>query len=392
MYEIRRQLEKTKLENICYSDGKEYFLDPVRNKLILKTPEEVVRQQMIRYLLDYKHVPHNMLQVEMLLSKYGVDSIRRADLVIERYTESKKEISPLAIIECKAPEVMLGDAAIQQVCDYADSLGAEYIAVTNGMDMIIAKYCEENDQYIELKKFPEYEFMLRGEGDELPLTSPKPRFEYDLLEENRDYYCGYEFNPDTPVLMRGFLTNLWECFLDTSHIMPEKEYMIFTLIKDYGIRMLSCGNASGGSYQGAYRSFLVKYNEKVLFMNLSFFDYGTSTILTVSTDQDNHKPHNALQYSVDKNIARNGDEYHFYHSGRIAVGKIGSGKTSELKDLLEKEYPPIIKRGKIDLGTVHNTGLLYLDTPEITTLVENLLSYALIRDNYREILKSKHGE
>lgn len=77
----------------------------------------------------------------MILSKYGVDSIRRENLVIERYSKSKDEILPLAIIECKAPEIMLGDAEIQQVCDYADSLGAEYIAVTNGLDMIVAKYC-----------------------------------------------------------------------------------------------------------------------------------------------------------------------------------------------------------------------------------------------------------
>ena len=124
-------------------------------------------------------------------------------------------------------------------------------------------------------------------------------------------------------------------------------------------------------------------------MNLSLFDYGTYTILTVSVNQDNHRPDNALQYSVDKNIVQIGEEYHFYHNGRIAVGKIGSGKSSELKELLENLYPVIIKNGKIELGTVHNNELLYMDTPEIMTLVENLLSYALIRDEYREICKRK---
>ena len=150
MYEIKKQLENLKLPDTCVSDGKEYFLDPVRERMILKTPEEIIRQTMVQFLLKVIHVPSNMLQVEMLLSKYGVDSIRRADLVIERYTKSKDVISPLAIIECKAPEIMLGDAEIQQVCDYADCLGADYIAVTNGTDMIVAKYCEVRNQYIEL--------------------------------------------------------------------------------------------------------------------------------------------------------------------------------------------------------------------------------------------------
>ena len=58
-----------------------------------------------------------------------------------------------------------------------------------------------------------------------------------------------------------------------------------------------------------------------------------------------------MQYSVDKNIVQIGEEYHFYHNGRIAVGKIGSGKSSELKELLENLYPVIIKNGKIELGT-----------------------------------------
>lgn len=46
-------------------------------------------------------------------------------------------------------------------------------------------------------------------------------------------------------------------------------------------------------------------------------------------------------------------------------------------------------------GSAHLIGvgslseLLYMDTPEIMTLVENLLSYALIRDEYREICKRK---
>lgn len=104
------------------SDGKEYFLDSMRDKMILKTTEEVIRQEIIQFLLKVIHVPSNVFQVEMLLSKYGVDSIRRADLVIERYAKIKDVILPLAIVKCKAPEIMLGDAEIQQVCDYADCL------------------------------------------------------------------------------------------------------------------------------------------------------------------------------------------------------------------------------------------------------------------------------
>ena len=63
MYEIKEQLKNLKLPDICVSDGKEYFLDPVRDKMILKTPEEEIRQEIIQFLLKVIHVPSNMLQV-----------------------------------------------------------------------------------------------------------------------------------------------------------------------------------------------------------------------------------------------------------------------------------------------------------------------------------------
>ena len=377
-----------KLPKIYYANGTEYYLDPFRKKLVWKTPEEGVRQKMLRYLVDTVHVPEAMLQVEMLLSKYGIKSKRRADIVIERYTKDGQFLSPLAVVECKAPEIMLGEEAIDQILDYAEKLGVDYVILTNGNELMVAQYDYENNVYIDLEKIPTYHEMLNGKGDLLELEPDKKRFLFDELESNRDYYCGYEFNPDTPVKFRAFLTNLWECFLDYTHKIPQKKYRIFTIIKDYGIRFLSCGNAAGGGYQGAYRSFIIEYKGNTQFMNLGFFDYGSSTILTVSVDQDNHKLHNSLQYSIEQNLVKIGDSYHFYHSGRIAVGNIGSGKASELKELLKEEYPFIIQNGEIYLGSIQNDRLLYLDSPEVITLVENLLSYALVRDKYRKQVKS----
>ena len=44
MNNFAKDLDQMELPEIHSSDGKEYFLDPVRKKLILKTPEEVIRQ------------------------------------------------------------------------------------------------------------------------------------------------------------------------------------------------------------------------------------------------------------------------------------------------------------------------------------------------------------
>lgn len=384
MTDCFKEMKDLPLPQTHKSHGKEYYVDPFREKLILKTPEETVRQQILQYLLFCKNVPKEMIQVEMRLSKYQVESAKRADIIVERYNENKDQLTPLAIVECKAPDVMIGDSAIQQVIDYADYLNADYIFVTNGDDSIAAKYEADSNQYVFLNGLPDYQSMLCGEGDYLPQDKPKERFAFDALDENKDYYCGYEFSPNTPSELLPFLTNLWECFLDTNHRMPERQYKHFQLIKDYGIRFLSCGNASGGSYPGAYRSFLIEYQSDVKFMNLGFFDYGSHTILTVSVDRDHNKPHNSLQYNVN-NIVQNGQSYSFLHHGKIAIGKKGSGKVSELKELIRNQAPELLVHGDIFLGTLYNQKLLYLDDADTTAFVEKMLTYALVRDEFRKM-------
>lgn len=82
MNNFAKDLDQMELPEIHSSDGKEYFLDPVRKKLILKTPEEVIRQKMIQYIMKILGVPDKLIQVEMLLSKYGADSQKRADIIV----------------------------------------------------------------------------------------------------------------------------------------------------------------------------------------------------------------------------------------------------------------------------------------------------------------------
>lgn len=198
MTDFYKLLNNLQLPQIHRSHGKEYYVDPFRERLILKTPEETVRQQVLQYLLSCKNIPKEMIQVEMRLSKYQVNSARRADIIVERFNGNKGELSPLAIIECKAPEIMIGDSAIQQAIDYADDLNADYIFVTNGDYAMTAKYEADSNQYVLLNELPDYQSMLCGQGDYLPEDKPKERFAFDVLNENKDYYRGYEFNPDTP--------------------------------------------------------------------------------------------------------------------------------------------------------------------------------------------------
>lgn len=123
------------LAKIYIRKGKECYLDPIRKKLIYITPEETVRQQVISYLLYDLKVPADRISVEENLSHYGIKSIRRTDITIKRLTK-EGDLIPIAVIECKAPGIGLGEKVGEQLSYYSNTLGCDYAMMINGMEYL----------------------------------------------------------------------------------------------------------------------------------------------------------------------------------------------------------------------------------------------------------------
>ena len=193
--------------------------------------------------------------------------------------------------------------------------------------------------------------------------------------------------------------NLWEGLLDTRVKMPTGEYGLFRLVEDYGIRWLSYGNGSGGHFFGPYRSFIVEADGNTEFYSLGVSSYwkdgwesqgkNPKTCICVAHD-DEETSHHALQLVVEDNSVVNGDVVVFYHHGRIAIGRMGSGKKSDLMSMVKRRYPKIIDGNRYCLGSIKNDHLLRLDEPDVIELVVNLISYSIVRDEYRK--KSEGGK
>ena len=113
-------IEKVIMPSTYMRNGKEHVLDPIRQRLILITPEEVVRQKVIQCLMHELNVPREMLRVEEPLVHYGLKTKLRADIVIEYFDEKDSAFKPVAIVETKAPNVALGTREFEQVQQYAD--------------------------------------------------------------------------------------------------------------------------------------------------------------------------------------------------------------------------------------------------------------------------------
>ena len=107
---------------------------------------------------------------------------------------------------------------------------------------------------------------------------------------------------------------------------------------------------------------------------------------------DEKETHHALQLVVDDNVIAIGDKISFYHHGKIAVGRLGSGKIDELRMFVQERYPEIISEKKFFLGSLQNDRLWRLDDLEVIKLVENMISYAIVRDEYREYVKNNKSD
>ncbi len=124
--------------------------DPLRRKEVAETPEEQVRQWFIVQLRDVFKVP-----VHQMMSEVGMAFGRkkyRADILV--YAPGGV---PLAVVECKRPDVDLDSAVLEQAMRYNMVLGVSWLIVTNGARTLI--YCRHGMQFVPYGSIPDYESM-----------------------------------------------------------------------------------------------------------------------------------------------------------------------------------------------------------------------------------------
>ena len=118
--------------------------DPVRQKWVVMTPEEHVRQVFILYLLNVKQLPLSHLSVEHAVTVNGMT--QRYDLVV-----FGNDLQPWMMVECKAPHVKLTQKVADQAARYNTVLRAPLICVTNGMEQRVFEIDFENKRIRELE-------------------------------------------------------------------------------------------------------------------------------------------------------------------------------------------------------------------------------------------------
>ena len=131
------------------SENKTSIFDEIRKKFIILTPEEWVRQNVVRYLIDEKKYPKSLINVEKILKIN--DLTKRYDVVI---FNSDGTINVL--IECKSTKIEITQTVFDQIARYNMTLKANYLMVTNGLNHYICKIDFENEKYSFLEHLPNY--------------------------------------------------------------------------------------------------------------------------------------------------------------------------------------------------------------------------------------------
>lgn len=128
--------------------GDVYVRCLVRQKELVCTPEEWVRQHVINDLITEKGVSKGRIASEFSLEYNGRS--KRADLVL--FDEFGV---PNLIVECKAPEVPISEKVVHQIAQYNAQLNVDKLFLTNGLTHVFCEIDRENGRLHYYEEWPE---------------------------------------------------------------------------------------------------------------------------------------------------------------------------------------------------------------------------------------------
>ncbi|MBN1116273.1 MAG: type I restriction enzyme HsdR N-terminal domain-containing protein [Bacteroidales bacterium] len=124
------------------------IFDELRKKFLVLTPEEWVRQNLVRYLVEDKNFPGGMISLEAGLKLNKLQ--KRYDVLVY-----SKQGTPLVLIECKAPSVKITQKVFEQILAYNITIKAPHLIVSNGLShFFLSKNKAETFEF--QKEIPEY--------------------------------------------------------------------------------------------------------------------------------------------------------------------------------------------------------------------------------------------
>jgi len=128
---------------------RQYIFDRIRKKYVILTPEEWVRQNFVCYLINEKAYPPALITIEQHFTINRLS--KRTDIIIHN-----RKALPVMLIECKSPDVRIGQKVFDQIALYNLEFSVRYLVVTNGLKHFCCFMENDMKSCTYLKDIPDY--------------------------------------------------------------------------------------------------------------------------------------------------------------------------------------------------------------------------------------------
>lgn len=129
------------------NENKRFIFDEIRKKYVLLTPEEWVRQHVVRFLIHVKGYRKSYINVEKIVKINNMN--KRYDIVV-----FNEKGGIFLLVECKEPAVTINQTVFDQIARYNLSLNAQFLMITNGLNHYYCKLDYKQKKYQFLTDLP----------------------------------------------------------------------------------------------------------------------------------------------------------------------------------------------------------------------------------------------
>lgn len=131
-------------------EGRTMIFDSIRNKYLVNTPEEWVRQNTVKFFHEELGYPKSLIALEKQFKLHR--RIKRTDIMV--YSNSG---DAMILVECKRPSIKITQSTFDQAFRYNIILKVPYLVITNGEEL----YCchVEGEKVTFIENIPSYQML-----------------------------------------------------------------------------------------------------------------------------------------------------------------------------------------------------------------------------------------
>jgi hypothetical protein len=122
----------------------------VRRKWLSLTPEELIRQSLLHYLISDRGFSKKRIAVEKEIPFF--DSYKRFDILYYN-----TQAAPVLMVECKSHKHKITQKVLDQIAIYNQIMKVPFLLVCNGIQTVCLKFDKDKSDYISLAYVPDSE-------------------------------------------------------------------------------------------------------------------------------------------------------------------------------------------------------------------------------------------